>query len=422
MIYKQFDPTDIVEGKTSKISSGFWPEGFTHWSSSYFEHGYLDLTNDQTPSTAYGSSPYDVRKTLFYMDVYPNLTYKNSYNEPFFSISYGHFAGNMGSGSFDFETGSIKAYPARTVYNQYKNLLLGTQDIDGLFSMDSGSVTINAEDIFVINFNTYKMKDRIDEGVFQISFTGSNGRLLTLIDDSSFSTQVKSSYQLIRGTLSSLPTTANYEGIGLLYPAQGIVVLNASKMNELLGLDNLLSITAATNPEACSYINSSLSTVSVTPSASYYSGSKNNGTSVAGKTVVLPSTDPRSSDSVNVLIGNQSNNMALFWSLKHSKQSIIVRKSEYVPSKHYFVRIKNRDFNYSNNPTYVYDGTETSTDGNRYVKGTIRNKDFYTDPKTYPTTVGLYNDENELIAVAKLSRPAVKTFDTEILLKIRLDF
>jgi hypothetical protein len=101
---------------------------------------------------------------------------------------------------------------------------------------------------------------------------------------------------------------------------------------------------------------------------------------------------------------------------------MVVRKSEYVPSRHYFVRIKNRDFNYSNNPTYVYDGKEITSTGIKPSAGTIRNEDFYTDPRTYITTVGLYNDTNELVAVAKLSRPAVKSFDSELLVKIRLDF
>jgi hypothetical protein len=94
-----------------------------------------------------------------------------------------------------------------------------------------------------------------------------------------------------------------------------------------------------------------------------------------------------------------------------------IRKSEYVPARHYFVRVQNRDFNYSNNPTYVYDGTDGI-----HARGTILNADFVNDPRTYITTVGLYNDGNELVAVAKLSRPALKTFDSELTIKIRLDF
>jgi hypothetical protein len=94
-----------------------------------------------------------------------------------------------------------------------------------------------------------------------------------------------------------------------------------------------------------------------------------------------------------------------------------VRKTEYVPSQHYFVRVKNLDFNYSNNPTYVYDGTDGI-----HAAGTIYNSDFITNPTTYITTIGLYDASNELVAVGKLSRPAIKTFDNELLIKVRLDF
>jgi len=45
-----------------------------------------------------------------------------------------------------------------------------------------------------------------------------------------------------------------------------------------------------------------------------------------------------------------------------------------------------------------------------------------TEPKVYPTSVGLYNSNNELVAVAKLSNPAQKTFTNELLVKVRLDF
>ncbi len=38
------------------------------------------------------------------------------------------------------------------------------------------------------------------------------------------------------------------------------------------------------------------------------------------------------------------------------------------------------------------------------------------------TTVGLYNDANELLAVAKLSRPLVKDFTKEALIRVKLDF
>ena len=87
------------------------------------------------------------------------------------------------------------------------------------------------------------------------------------------------------------------------------------------------------------------------------------------------------------------------------------RRIENVSTAHYFVRVNNREFNYSNNPTFV-----TGSQGDFY------NAAFTTDPVVYPTTIGLYNDSNELIAVAKTSKPIAKSFSKEVLVKVKLDF
>ncbi len=44
------------------------------------------------------------------------------------------------------------------------------------------------------------------------------------------------------------------------------------------------------------------------------------------------------------------------------------------------------------------------------------------DPKTYITTVGLYNNTSELLAIAKLSKPILKSPSREALIKVKLDF
>jgi hypothetical protein len=44
------------------------------------------------------------------------------------------------------------------------------------------------------------------------------------------------------------------------------------------------------------------------------------------------------------------------------------------------------------------------------------------NPQTYVTTIGLYNDNNDLIAVAKLSQPLNKNFTKEALVKVKLDY
>jgi hypothetical protein len=89
----------------------------------------------------------------------------------------------------------------------------------------------------------------------------------------------------------------------------------------------------------------------------------------------------------------------------------LARNSEKVTSTHYFVRIKNAEYNFSNNPSYVTGSV-----------GQIAQSTFVGDPKTYITTVGLYNDRQELLAVAKLSKPLLKSFQREALIRVKLDF
>jgi hypothetical protein len=96
------------------------------------------------------------------------------------------------------------------------------------------------------------------------------------------------------------------------------------------------------------------------------------------------------------------------------------RVTEYVPARHFFVRVKNQEFNYSNNPTFVINDTDNPASSQDI--GKLRFADFSTDPKVYVTTVGLYNESNDLVAVAKLSQPVLKDFANECLIRIRLDF
>ena len=89
----------------------------------------------------------------------------------------------------------------------------------------------------------------------------------------------------------------------------------------------------------------------------------------------------------------------------------LARNSEKVTSTHYFVRVKNAEYNFSNNPSYVTGSV-----------GSLAETSFVGDPKTYITTVGLYNDNRELLAVAKLSKPLLKSFQREALIRVKLDY
>ena len=76
----------------------------------------------------------------------------------------------------------------------------------------------------------------------------------------------------------------------------------------------------------------------------------------------------------------------------------------------YFCRINHNEYNYSSNPTYV-------AGSKLVVKNNVNDL-----PISYLTTVGLYSPDNELLAVAKLSEPIRKDPNTELTLRVRLDY
>ena len=90
---------------------------------------------------------------------------------------------------------------------------------------------------------------------------------------------------------------------------------------------------------------------------------------------------------------------------------ISVDSEEVITSNYIFIRARNAEFNYSQNPTFI----DSTTGGVRYT-------DFITAPQTFITTVGLYNDNGDLLSVAKLSKPLKKDFTKEALIRIKLDF
>lgn len=87
-----------------------------------------------------------------------------------------------------------------------------------------------------------------------------------------------------------------------------------------------------------------------------------------------------------------------------------LQSQETISSRWFFTRIKNQDFNYTTNPSII------DANGNLLYNTLINN------PQTYFTTIGLYNDNNELLAVAKLSKPLVKDFTKESLVRVKLDY
>lgn len=369
MIFSTFANDDVVLGKINQVSSGMFGTGSLTIAQSTFN------TSSVQANTLTGSSPYDVKNGQYYLDVY-NST------DQYFSIAYGDYL-NSGSSKFDVVNNGVAdvlTNETKIIYTQYKNTLLETGDVYFSFATGSNETTVDSSAIFVLNYVADKFQDQIDPGQIQLNFSGANGQY-SFIDDSQVVNKQQNVYYLISGSIVNgvpIPYTkggtisALYEGIGLLYPTNGVIVLNAIKLDSKVGITgNPPEITNARN-----------SNINSTTRKGYW------------RDWILK----------------------FFQSIKRSTKSMAVRKSEFVPSTNYFVRVKNKEFNYSNNPTFVSNGKDGQ------VKGTIIYPELISNPRTYITTVGLYDSNNELLAIGKLSKPTQKSFDNELLIKVRIDF
>jgi hypothetical protein len=80
----------------------------------------------------------------------------------------------------------------------------------------------------------------------------------------------------------------------------------------------------------------------------------------------------------------------------------------------YFCRAAADDFNYSTNKTYIDAAGRIVVIDPGQSEG---QRSF-----TFPTTIGLHDAQNNLLAVAKLSRPIEKNDEKDVTFRIRLDY
>jgi hypothetical protein len=264
-----------------------------------------------------------------------------------------------GSGSAPINPSVTGNTPSRVVYGQYRNLVYGTETQN--FSFDNGVTT--SPSVYIINISRARYKESILPGSLNLRLSGSSGGL-QLTDDSgttNLSRYVGENkyYNIISGSNGTYWTTGNPTvNYGLFFPDLNIIVLNAAANGGLLGY------------------------------------------------MVLPNTG-----SVSTAVYNHLN---LYNSIATGSNGVFsgfqLKSSETVSSRYFFTRIKNSEYNYTTNPSII------DNNGNLAYTTLINN------PQAYITTVGMYNDNNELLAVAKLSKPLVKDFTKEALIRIKLDY
>lgn len=361
--FNQFIPagtanSDVLVGASSEVTLGLWPGGT----------GSLAEIYSASSATASITNQY-------YMDAY-DLPLTDDKSEICFAVAYGHRTGGGHPTLTQVDTSTLAT---QAVYSQYRNLLLDAGDSQFTFYG-----AYNSDHIYVINIYRYLMKERLDAGNWMLSLKGNNGTF-TFIDDSgqamgSAFGKAGQVFYVLSGSIGGNITTGatihssasvSKGGYGMFYPSLGVIVLNPDAISQTVGF----------------------------PSGSY---AKADGSILSGSTWWAPYTGSTFTASYN--------HVALFNSINQG-DDFQARSAENISSTHYFVRLRAAEFNYSNNPTF-FDA----------VTGKPIYSTFQLDPKVYVTTIGLYNDGNELLAVAKLSKPIQKGFDKEINLRVRLDF
>ena len=284
-----------------------------------------------------------------------------------YAIAYGH---RKGSGSLDFtnDTGAFGKSPSSNVYSQYRQIVFGDETSNFNFN------GFTPDDIYIINVERARYKHNLKPATLDLRLSGSSAGpgILHLTDDSitasgsSVITNAGRQFNIVSGSLgvrsgSATTQVLNHGSYGLFYPDSGFIILNPSALSHSIHplAPNVTANTDGQNPQKLLH---HISGASAPAQASGFT------------------------------------------------PHFIIDSEEKVSSQFYFTRATNTEFNYTTNPSFV-DST-----GNLNFTSMIDN------PSTFITTVGLYNDEGDLVAVAKLSQPVAKDFTKEALIRVKLDY
>lgn len=268
------------------------------------------------------------------------------------------YADDLGSGSAPFNPGVPGVSPTSAIFGQAKNLILGEESEDFTFG------TVTSDYLYVVTLNRSQYKEKLMPATFNITLT--NGSDSVQLTDNSKDlttttfTEAGRVYQIVSGS-----DGASYNGTGTT--VSGSYGWFLPDVGMILFNGKALDLSGA-----------------------------NGGIALV--------TDRATNNS-------NANNQALLFDAIVDGASFSLNSEETITSNYVFARARSDEFNYSANPSMINSST-----------GDLRHTDLINSPRTYVTTVGLYNNNNDLLAVAKLSKPLQKDFTKEALIRIKLDY
>lgn len=299
-----------------------------------------------------------------------------------FDVTFGRSSLTIGTSDF------LEA--EKSIYNQFAKVLLGHESDNSIkkFNLDPDDATGDyvLHNAYFINFSRNQFKDKILQGTFKLTLNVSGTVNIELSDSGSNGVEAR---------------TCNTGVYGKLFASGSAPEIDLGSVNTVQGLIFYEAGVAVISP----YIFSNKDIFSNPSSSNTYINENVLGI-LSGETTGSLSSSFDLSDIIES--GTiQNNTYALSSHLLTASYHSVTELNSTI----YFCRAYNHEFNYSSNPTFL--------DGSKIV---VKGGDPMKPSKAYITTVGLYSDDNQLLAVAKLSEPLVKSEQTELIARVRLDF
>ena len=294
------------------------------------------------------------------------------------------------NGKFLFPVESLMMREKIDLYRLFAQNLLG--DANAIFTTRSGSAGFNINEAMFICFKRLFSRDQIKRETFAIKYfpsasavEGVAGPNLDKAPDaaSKILTDINSTVNkefTFGGQVSTIVDSANTSNpLGLLFIDKGVLVLDISR-----SFDQAVALTGAID----AVTTTGITNVSATLGAFMLSASIDDFVDHMASTRFLSGT----ADQTAITFQNITN----------------------INSSLLFARLAADEFNYSSNPTYL------DSDGRIVVidEGQEETQRSF----TFVTSIGLYDAFDNLLGVAKLSRPVLKDDERDITFKVRLDY
>lgn len=353
MSFKRFDPEDFLISADS-VTAGAW-------------------TNNAPTLTEFYTSSIQASSTSgnYYLSIFQTGSTLTGAGVQF-NIAFGD---SNGSGSVLYDAGIDGRSYTSTVFGQWQNIVLGDENNSFIF----GGVTPVTQSLYVISVDRSRFKGSIFPGTLSLQLSGSLTSSLTLTDNSNDVSTITYNeagrvFQIVSGSNGSAISSTNSAtnavaagmtvsgSYGLFLPDVGAIILNPAALDLAYGED---------------------------------------GVAIYGGIELGTLYNSNTAD----------NNPQLLYNAIERGKSFTLNSQENITSDYVFVRARNSEYNYSENPSFISGST-----------GEVLYNSFINSPQSFITTIGMYNDNNELLAVAKLSKPLKKDFTKEALVRVKLDF